>query len=143
MPAIQFDESRWPVLSITFTAEPTDEEFAEYLDRYSKVYIGRRERYALVLITAPGLPMTKPAQARAQANWIRDNEDVIENLCAGIAFVLPSPVQRGVLRAILWMQGLPAPHRVFQDVDEGHRWVDSLFKPPSVATPPPSSRPSR
>ena len=124
MASIDFDDTGWPLLQITFQSSPTDEEFEAYLRRYDDDYICRDQRYALALITAPGLPMAKTSHARMQANWIAERTPVIERLCCGLAFVLPSPLQRGVVRALLSMQGLPCPYKTFSTFPEAEPWLN-------------------
>ena len=135
--AIEFDESDWPLLRINFTAGPNDEEFDAYLRRYDEVYVRRGQRYGLMMVVHAGMPMTKTAHAKQQAEWIGNNEDVVRRLCAGIAFVLPSPLHRGVLRAILWMQGLPVPYKVFDDPQTGRVWLQGLLGEGSQGGPRP------
>lgn len=105
-----------------WVGQPTDEEFQAYLDEYNAV-LRRRLPYASVTITMPHTPMTKARHARMQAKWMADQEEPIREFCAGAALVLPSPVMRGVLRAILSMQKMPIPYKVFREEDEGIRWA--------------------
>lgn len=102
--------------------QPTDEDFKAYLADFDAV-LNRGLPYASIMITKPHTPMTKARHARMQASWLATNEQRIRDLCAGAAFVLPSPVMRGVLRAILKMQGLPVPYKVFREEEEGIRWA--------------------
>jgi hypothetical protein len=121
---IIFDERDWPVMVIRFSGAPTDAEFEAYLERY-ETYLQREDRYGLVMVTEPNSPMTKSKHARMQAAWIKERYDRLSERCVGIAFVLPSPMMRGVLKAILAMQSLPVPYSVSATEEPARKWVRS------------------
>lgn len=122
MEPIEFDDAGWPLLHITMTGRPTDEQFRDYLVRYSG-YLERERPYALMISTPQGMPISKPAHVKMQAEWIKQNREALARLCAGIAFVLPSPAMRGVLRAIVSLQKIPSPYEVFRSEAEGLAWA--------------------
>jgi hypothetical protein len=49
--------------------------------------------------------------------------ELIEKRVVGIAFALPSPLMRGVLRGVLMIQPIPCPHTVVGTEAEGVAWV--------------------
>lgn len=51
--------------------------------------------------------------------FVKNNRDKIAERVVGVAFSLPSPLMRGVLRRILILQSVPCPHTV----SEGVFWV--------------------
>ena len=53
---------------------------------------------------------------KANAQNLKDN-------ALGVALVISSPVVRGMLKAILWMQPMPQPHVVCATVEEGLAWL--------------------
>ncbi len=124
---IEFDDGRLPLLlKVHFKiGVPTDAEFEAYLARYD-TYLRQWERFSVMFVTAPSMPMTKPRHAKMQATWMKAHEALIRQRVRGAAFVLPSPVARGVLRAILRMQGMPTAHAVFRDEGEAVAWIESL-----------------
>lgn len=119
---IELDDSQWPLVVIRFTGAPTDEEFEEYLRLYES-YLERTGRYGLVLVTEPDAPMTKSKHAKMQAQWIKDHFEILGRKCVGISFVLPGPMMRGVLKAILAMQKLPMDHTVFAREFDACQWI--------------------
>jgi hypothetical protein len=121
---IIFDERDWPLMVIRFSGAPTDAEFEAYLERYEG-YLNREDRYGLVMVTEPNSPMTKSKHARMQAAWIKERFDRLSSRCVGIAFVLPSPMMRGVLKAILAMQTLPVRHFVASQEGPAREWIQS------------------
>lgn len=121
-PAIEVDRSQWPILLARVNGQPTDEEFEAYLAELERA-LDSGVRYASVVSTARNAPMTRARHAKMQAKWIAEREALIAERCAAVAFVLPSAVMRGVLRAILAMQRMPSPYKVFEDEAEGIAWV--------------------
>ena len=59
----------------------------------------------------------------ADPGCVAEQHARIQLLCVGGAFVISSPIIRGALAAILWMQPLPWPHTVVGDVAAGERWA--------------------
>lgn len=133
--SIHMERERWPVLVVRMVGQPTDDEFAAYLDAYEGL-MGEHDRYGIVYVTMPNAPMTKSRHARMQAKWIAAHEDEIRRRCVGVGFVLPSPIMRGVLRAILAMQSMPVPYRVFDDEEMAIAWVNELVGPHGAARAP-------
>jgi hypothetical protein len=121
---IELQGAEWPLLIVRISGTQTDHEFETYLKEYLG-YLRRGQRYAVVFVTAPDTPMTKSRHARMQADWIKENRPELGKHCAGLAFVLPSAVMRGVLRAILSMSPLPAPFTVASSEEEGRLWAQA------------------
>lgn len=120
--SFEIDESEWPLLTIRSHGTPTDEEYASYLESYER-FLQRPGRYGLIVVTEPNAPMTKPKHAKVQAKWLKDNYDRLALKCVGISFVLPGPMMRGVVKAILAMQSMPMEHSVFSREHDSREWV--------------------
>jgi hypothetical protein len=58
----------------------------------------------------------------------------------GAALVITSPVVRGMLKALLWMQPMPQPHIVCGTTEEALRWLRDRFRSERIDLP--SSLPS-
>jgi hypothetical protein len=99
----------------------SDDQFRAYLAALSSMVTGRGLR-ALVYDARLALP-APASQRRLQAEWMKLNEAAIRRGTAGLAFVIPSALVRGVLTAILWLQPLACPHVVTSSFDEGMRWA--------------------
>ena len=123
--AYDFDESKWPRLRIRMNRKPSDDEFRDYLERY-EAYLARTERYGLVLDVAPAVGMTSVSQARMQAEWMKGNGSRLRERCWGVAFLLPSAVHRGVLKAILKMQPVPTDYTVVGSMEEAEAWLSRM-----------------
>ena len=84
-------------------------------------------------VVAHDLKMWDPSMLRHAAEWMRTRKPRIATHGLAFAFVLPSPVIRGMLKAILWMAPLPAPHQVTSTVQEALTWL-VCAEPPHLAS---------
>jgi hypothetical protein len=57
------------------------------------------------------------------AQFMKDRAAAIAERVAGVALSLPSPLSRGVLRAILKLQPMPCAHSVVASEAKGVDWV--------------------
>jgi hypothetical protein len=121
-PPIEIDRSQSLLVVVRFLRGPTDDEFRQYLADYTKV-LEAEPRFGVVFVTAPAMPMTPPRHVRLQAQFMREYREQIEKRVIGVAFSLPSPLMRGVLRGVLMIQPMPCPHTVVGTEAEGVAWV--------------------
>jgi hypothetical protein len=120
--SIEIDRSQPLLVVVRFHAAASDEEFAQYISDYRGI-LETEPRFGAVYVTAPSLPMTPPRQVRMQAKFMREAEARIAARVVGVAFSLPSPLMRGVLRGVLMLQPMPCPHTVVGTEAEGVSWV--------------------
>jgi hypothetical protein len=66
----------------------------------------------------PGL-----AYQQMQAQWLKDNTEMMQNYCVGTAYVITNVIIRNVLKAIFTFQGQPVPYLVCSTVLEAEDWV--------------------
>ena len=117
-----FDESEWPILRITLERKLNDEEFRAYLDQYRTYVEGQRD-YGLIFDVSVGFGFMPMSQVRMQLDFLSDNAELIRKRVRGIAFVLPSPAHRGLLKAMLKMGSLPTDFTVVGTVEDARRWL--------------------
>lgn len=55
---------------------------------------------------------------KRHAAFFRDHAELIEDTVTGVVFVAQSPMLRGALKALFWMQEPPTPVKVARDLDE-------------------------
>ena len=120
--AIVVDDNHAPLFVVRFSARPTAAEFETYLQTLDDV-LERNDRYALMFVTAPGAKMPSHRHALRQASWISERKQRIQARNAGVAFVLPSPLMRGFLRAVLAITPMHTQHEVFREEDDGLGWA--------------------
>lgn len=121
-PAIEIDRSQPLLMVVRFQRAASDQEFAQYVADYTQV-LQKEPRFGAVFVTAPGLPMTPPRQVRMQAAFMKEHAQLIEQRVVGVAFALPSPLMRGVLRGVLMLQPMPCQHTVVGTEAEGVAWI--------------------
>lgn len=121
-PPIEIDCSQNLLVVVRFHRGPTDDEFRQYLADYVKV-LEQQQRLGAVFVTTPQMPMTPPRQVRWQAQFMKDYRAQMEQRVVGVAFSLPNPLMRGVLRGVLLLQPMPCPHSVVGTEAEGVAWV--------------------
>jgi hypothetical protein len=121
-PPIEIDRSQALLVVVRFNAGPTDDEFRQYLADYTAV-LQSEPRLGAVFVTTPSMPMTPPRHVRLQAQFMKDQRSLIEQRVVGLAFSLPSPLMRGVLRGVLMLQPMPCQHTVVGSEAEGVAWV--------------------
>jgi len=77
-------------------------------------------------------------QRKRLAQWQDDNWTLIQERCLGVANIMPSPVVRGVMRAVFWMSTPPIREEVFDTTEEAvaaaFRWAHeaNLLIPPDL-----------
>ncbi len=124
MSPIRIDTSRFPLVVVTFLGPATDEEFRVYLDELTTTRARGRSAWVFDATSAGRTPAN---QRRMQAEWLSDNEALLRETSLGSAFVIDSPIVRGVLTAILWMSPIVGGHAVFAHYGEAEQWaIDRL-----------------
>jgi hypothetical protein len=121
-PAIEIERSQSLLVAVRFHRAATDQEFAQYLVEYTQL-LNAEARFGAVFVTAPNLPMTPGRQVRMQAQFMKAHGALIAQRVVGVAFSLPSPLMRGVLRGVLMLQPMTCPHAVVGTEAEGVAWV--------------------
>jgi hypothetical protein len=122
MAAPRIDMSRHPLVVVTFDGLATDAEFDDYLTAMTRQILDRRQRSVTILDarTSGRAPAT---QRKKQADWLKQHEQMLRQYSLGTAFVITSPLVRGVLTAILWLQQMPTAHTVAATFEEAERWA--------------------
>ena len=123
MDKIVVDDSRFPLLRVTFPARRlTDEELAEYLAA-SAASIKTRVRKFAIVVDVGERPALTPLQRRMQADFMVQVAPVMNKLCVGQAYVMTSMATRGVLTALFWMAPPAFPWRICARREDAERWA--------------------
>ena len=120
------DESSFPIIRIGFTgAKSTNENFQAYLDQNKACY---RNGGPLVLIfDASKASIPSIAHQKMQANWLKENEELMKAHCFGTAYVISKPVIRGILSMIFSFQKQPVPYQIVKTETEALDWVEGIL----------------
>jgi hypothetical protein len=134
MAAPRIDVSRHPIVVVTFDGLATDREFEEYLAAMTKLVLDRRQPNVTIL-DARASGRSPATQRKKQADWLKQHDQLLRRYSLGTAFVITSPLVRGVLTAILWVQPMSTPHTVVATLDEADRWAREKLREAGIAVP--------
>jgi hypothetical protein len=121
MAKTRLDESRWPLVVYTALGDQTEEEFEAYLADADAV-LARRERHGVIFDGRRAAPIG-PKLRKRQVEWLRQHDRQLKAQVVALGMLLSSPVQRGVFRAILWMNPLPYPYSIEVRFEAARRFV--------------------
>lgn len=127
---IVVDDDHAPLFVVRFSGRPTADEFEAYLDTLDAM-LEDKDRYALMFVTAPGAKLPSHRHALRQATWISERKERIQARNAGVAFVLPSPLMRGFLRAVMAITPMHTAHEVFREESNGRDWARAQLVAPA------------
>jgi hypothetical protein len=133
MGVIRIDDSRFPLVLVTFQGPATDDEFDAYLGGMSRILEGRKRN---VTILDARLAASPPAKQRAkQADWLKTNRVLLQQYSCGSVFIIKSTMIRGALTAILWIAPMSVPHAVVSTLEEAERWALGRLREEGVSLP--------
>jgi hypothetical protein len=130
---ITLDDSRWPLVMFIAKGSLSESQFDSYLGLYSRI-LSRGERYVAIFDAREAKPMDVQLVKR-QARWIDENAEALVRCNVGIAFVIPSPMIRGVFKAILWIRPMPQPYVVLNTMQEAADWASRKLRDAGLQVP--------
>ncbi len=130
---IEIDEKRFPLVLVTFEGSVPNDQFEQYLRGMDRM-LSRRQPNVTIL-DATRSDRSPAVQRKMQADWIKTNREALEQYSCGTAFVISSPLVRGVLTAILWMQPLPQGYTVVATLAEAEDWAVGRLRQRGVEAP--------
>ncbi len=137
-PAVDVTRELVPVLIVkTYGPPRLDRMLAtnEWIKRQLSGARAEGSKLAVVLDVSGrrGRPTTE--QQRAMAAWLRTNDELLDQACAGWAMIVTSPILRGVLTAITWFSPFPCPMKVHATLDGGASWCIEMLVAQRVPVP--------
>lgn len=120
---ISIDAAAFPVVTFTFNGAPDRAEFTAFLDACSRLFDRLVPFVAVVDARSGGV--LGHEQILEAAAWLEREDGRRRDFVKGIALVLPGPVQRAVLAAIVRITSV-GPHKVFADVESAAAWAVKL-----------------
>ncbi len=115
-------ERREPfLLHVTFPAEAQDEDLVAFTQAIRKIY--RTTNHELTWV----LDCSRVRRVSAkQRGILAQHEEEIKPFAsrynAGLAFVIASPLVRGIITAVTWLAPLVYPHDTFADLASAESW---------------------
>lgn len=133
---ISFDDSQWPLLTVTFSGTSSSQVFDAYLSRMS-AYLNRGEKYLALLDTRAETAAPTMEQRQRQVQWIQRHEAALRQYSLGTAFVITSPFIRLALNIMHQLKPLPCPHTIVGDLQSARDWAAGRFRAAGVVHPSP------
>lgn len=113
--AIRVDVQYAPIHVAYMEGSDLDDDVLEFLG-YSSSLI--HAPHAMIVVTAPRMPIVTPRHAALYVDWLVRNEDALRRNLVGLGLVLRSALARGAFKAIASMAPMPFPHEHFaRDID--------------------------
>ncbi|MCR9013584.1 STAS/SEC14 domain-containing protein [Aquiflexum gelatinilyticum] len=119
------DESNFPIIRIRFTGhKSTNQNFQNYLDQTKACY--RFAKGLAIIFDASDAAIPSLYHQKMQAKWLKENEQLMKDFCAGTAYIIPNAVIRAILKMIFSFQKQPVPYKIFESEPEANAWVNGL-----------------
>ena len=123
----KIDQSDLPILNVFFTGNIAEENnFELYLAEIKQVY--DLEKTIAIIFDATSAVLPATMYQKMQAQWLKDNEKLIQKYCVGTAYIIPNLVIRNVLKAIFTFQKQPVPYLVCKTMSEATIWTSEQLK---------------
>jgi hypothetical protein len=119
------DESSFPIVRIEFTGSKSkDQNFQSYLDQTKSCY--RHQKNLAIIFDASNASIPKLSHQKMQADWLKENEGLMQTFCLGTAYIIPNVAIRGILKMIFSFQKQPVPYKIFETESGALTWVKGL-----------------
>lgn len=127
MAAPIYDKGQWPIFQARMPAQAMSElEFAAHVEQLTRVLMSD-ERVAL-LVDARGAPPLNAKQRAAVAAVHRRAFERDPNVLVGIAVVLSTALERGIMTAITWAARTTFPTHAFATPELALAWLHAQFR---------------
>ncbi len=121
-----YDISKWPLVVIEAPASgATDEEMTEHMAKVAALY-SRAGSFAMV-VDVTLAPRPPPGQRRLLGDALTQHERSNPGKLKGMAMVVASDLQRGIITAVSWFFRPSYPMRVFSSREQAVTWARSML----------------
>lgn len=126
------DDGRLPLLVLRATPAVDDPQALDASYRALERVLAKRTRI-LMLFDLRGAS-SSPSRRRRLLDWGLRHERELRTYLAASALVVGNGFERGIVTAMLWLQPVPWPMRVFSSVEDAEMWLlQEHAEPPSHA----------
>jgi hypothetical protein len=123
MSKTRVDDSRWPLVVCTAVGEQTEADLESFLS-HSEALLRRREPHGTIFDARRSIPLGPKLRKRV-VQWLVRNDAMLRTYVVASGIVMSTPLQRGALRAILWMRPLPFPYCAESSLEAARLFVCS------------------
>ena len=117
------DSSNHPIINVTFTGEQaTDDNFPFYMQEVKAVY--ELQKKVAIVFDATNAVFPAMKYQKMQADWLKENEQLMKDFCLGTAYIIPNLIIRNVLKAIFAFQTQPVAYLVCKNRTDAQIWIN-------------------
>ena len=121
------DEAQFPIIKVTFTGKSADSEnFPLYLSEVKQTYDHKKK--LAIIFDASNAVLPALSFQQMQAQWLKDNTQLMQDFCAGTAYIIPNIIIRNVLKAIFSFQNQPVPYIICEDASKAEAWINKQLE---------------
>ena len=121
------DSSNHPTINVTFTGEQaTDDNFVFYMQEVKAVY--EQKKKVAIVFDATNAVFPAMKYQKMQADWLKENEQLMKDFCLGTAYIIPNLVIRNVLKAIFAFQKQQVEYLVCKNRTDAQIWINEKIK---------------
>jgi hypothetical protein len=131
---IRTDDSRWPLVVITFTQGFTNEDLERCFEANAELF-ERGEKFVTLRDLRNVMAMPTPVQREMARRWQARVRDELPRLCLGVAIVSDSAFIRGLVTAIAWASAPVIPEETVPTLSAGVDWCLHLLEENGVKVP--------
>jgi hypothetical protein len=117
MGKIAQDDTCWPLVTVHFPATASSDEDIEAHIADQRALLEKRRRFVQI-IDASQAPVISARQRKRFSDWIKESEAMSRRYCLGLSTVVPNPIVRGAMQAVLWLVTPPMPVKMFGTLEE-------------------------
>lgn len=123
----RFDKVNENLLFVKFNGvQPSMEEFEKYLSQLKKYYEEFEDAFIIVFDSNASKYLNSSLRSR-QAEWLKENDNLIRNKCLLSIYVINNPIIRFILEAIFLVQSSPTPYQVVGSTEQAQEIVENFF----------------
>lgn len=122
------EDSEWPILVVHLPAQSPIEEHRAHLAKITNAAAARREPFVLLIDTTSQVERPDALHRSVTAEAMTSFTTSYPGLMRGLAVVLRSKHERGVLTALDWLARPPYPLTSFDKMAEAKAWASCQLR---------------
>jgi hypothetical protein len=119
--AYSVDRGSWPIVSIAATPSVADDQALEATYAALTLMLSRRQHFGAVIDVRGAVSNAK--RRKRMSAWVEENRHVLDHFLVGVAPVVDTALERGVVTAALWLIPTPVRIQVFGDRGAAETWI--------------------
>ena len=119
--SVVVDDSEWPIVVVRYTGSASADDIASYCARMDGL-LARCLAHA-VLVVADRSALASVARRRELTDYVIRRSDEIRRFQVAIAYVIPTPIVRGILFSLFAVVAQPTPYVVVATEEEARAWL--------------------